>query len=122
MKRASGKFLRNGFLCLITLASIAALTLIGEASPPRTPKIANYLEKNGSPYDPTITTERLVEPWLWVYAKSSRFEVRKTEFTQVHSTNSEGLSGALLPLEKKRGELRIIAVGDSFTEGIGDPG
>jgi lysophospholipase L1-like esterase len=43
------------------------------------------------------------------------------EYTQAVAFNSDGFKGDWPPSEKPRSEFRIFTVGDSFTEGLGDP-
>lgn len=52
---------------------------------------------------------------------SSRDLVSPDEFSYPRSYNNLGHSGTDWPLEKDSGTLRIIALGDSFTEGDGAP-
>jgi hypothetical protein len=85
-----------------------------------TMKYADYGERNGTPLPWGFTTEKQLEPWLWIYPPSHDFEVVKKEFHHPYHVTSEGVVGKEIPLEKKPGEYRIIAFGDSFTEGMGD--
>ncbi len=46
---------------------------------------------------------------------------KTSEFEYVYSTNSWGLRGKEIPLEKPAGTVRIAIVGDSFVAGLGVP-
>jgi lysophospholipase L1-like esterase len=59
--------------------------------------------------------------WFHVYPALKSVELRKTEFTHFRTINSLGLTGPEPVLAKARGEYRILALGDSFTEGVGAP-
>ncbi len=60
----------------------------------------------------------------WIYANpadNTRW-VSKTEYRYLHGFNHDGLRTDSIPLAKKKNEVRILTLGDSFTEGIGAPG
>jgi lysophospholipase L1-like esterase len=43
----------------------------------------------------------------------------RSEFTHVRTTNSLGLAERRIPLTTRPGEYRVVALGDSYTEGMG---
>jgi lysophospholipase L1-like esterase len=107
---------------------VAAISLLGsaivfsasEAYLRSTERYASYQEKNGTP-GMAVTPEWLAEPWIYTHAKNGHYVEKKVEYTWEVWSNSEGLTGDWPVPEKPKGEFRIIAVGDSWTEGVGDP-
>lgn len=89
---------------------------------------ASYDERNGSLfYTPLYKTATLRRARQW-RTGSPRLHInpriavrieRKTEFSDELITNSEGLRDREHSTVKPCGALRIIGVGDSFTEGLG---
>jgi lysophospholipase L1-like esterase len=79
---------------------------------------ANYPERNGSHryYSPYIYYN---PTWYHLYNPNTTVTDRKTEFTHERSINSIGLAEGEIPVAKAANEYRVIALGDSFTEGIG---
>ena len=76
-----------------------------------------YSERNGN-MNYTSIFDYPFENQVHAHWKNSEFENEKAEFTHFRNTNAEGL--AEVPIIKKRkGEYRILALGDSFTEGVG---
>jgi lysophospholipase L1-like esterase len=78
----------------------------------------SYTERHGqfnyvSPYGESIPT------WIFAYPPSSRQHSVRPEFIQSREVNSLGLPEREIPAEKSPNELRIIALGDSFTDGTG---
>ena len=57
--------------------------------------------------------------WFRVHQPHIDFTYRRQEFAFPRHTNDLGLSEADIPPEKPAGEYRIVALGDSFTEGVG---
>jgi lysophospholipase L1-like esterase len=79
-----------------------------------------YLEANErsgyrSLYEGTAPT------WYHVYSPNIEYTHKRVEFAYQRTTNSLGLPEREIPREKASDEYRIIALGDSFTEGIGAP-
>jgi lysophospholipase L1-like esterase len=54
-----------------------------------------------------------------VYTPNSQFTHSRSEFAHPRTTNSLGLAEREIPFEKSSNEYRIVAVGDSYTEGVG---
>lgn len=81
-----------------------------------TTRYMTWQEKNGLAY------QSAYEPghsgWLWVQRANTRRIEEKPEFTHEREINELGLIGEFV-LEKEPGEYRILALGDSFTEGVG---
>ena len=57
--------------------------------------------------------------WFHVNEANQDVEWVLVKFTHIRKTNSLGLSEEKIALEKAKNEYRIIALGDSYTEGIG---
>ena len=99
-------------LSLICSAAIAELTL-------RYYKInATWMEINsgsyGSPY-----RMKLSEPWVFDSGKNWKSSFKQSEFNIPFQTNAEGVRDISHPIENPANELRIVALGDSFTMGQG---
>lgn len=60
-------------------------------------------------------------PHLFLHEKHSYYIDKKSEFSYVTKTNGEGLRDIDHPIEKQKDEVRIVCLGNSFTEGIGAP-
>jgi lysophospholipase L1-like esterase len=70
----------------------------------------NYLNKTKYHRKPT---------WYWVNGSNLSYYITQPEFSYLHTYNSKGLREEEIPEKKDSAEYRIIALGDSFTEGIG---
>ena len=82
-----------------------------------TDKLKTYLEKNGFPYKSLYEAHEL--GWFYIMHPNIEFSHQKPEFLHSRKTNSIGLPDVELKMEKDNNELRIIALGDSFTESVG---
>jgi lysophospholipase L1-like esterase len=79
-----------------------------------------YLERNeGGKYRPLYDGGR--PTWILNYTRNIEFTHRRPEFAYPRRTNSLGLCEREFPDEKPAGEFRVIALGDSYTEGVGTP-
>ena len=116
LKKREGVF--RAAAVIIGLCLAAAGAGLAEAWMRHEQRFANYYELNGLP-DSGHALEYLPEPYLHIYAKNARWSIPKTEFTIEVSTNSDGLVGADTPVAKTPHEFRVVAIGDSFTEGVG---
>ena len=92
---------------------------MGELYLRHTQRFADYQERNG---EPRIghKTEIQNEPWLWTLSKDAHWKHHLAEFDQDIESNSLGLIGKLRPGKKQPREVRIVAIGDSYTMGAGD--
>jgi len=68
----------------------------------------------GSPYDPITRT-----PWVLDSGVGRIYRDDRPEFSFEVRTNREGVRDIEHPIDKPEGEYRIVALGDSFTMGIG---
>jgi hypothetical protein len=82
-----------------------------------TVRYATYAEQNGRPYWSSYTPR--VPGWFHVY-RPGPHRYAKPEYTHTRQISALGLTQEL-PGEKTAGEYRILALGDSFTEGVGAP-
>lgn len=81
-----------------------------------------YLERRGGPFSLYASYYAAHEiGWYHVRPSKETCFLRSPEFSFERTTNSLGLSDKEPPADKKPGEYRIIALGDSFTEGDGAP-
>ncbi len=76
-----------------------------------------YGEKNGGLNYVSVAKENL-NSWFWVYSPFLTNKVEKHEFTTYRKTNFLGLAEGEIH-QKAENEYRILAIGDSFTEGEG---
>lgn len=76
-----------------------------------------YAERAEGNYFSQARAEKL-DSWYWVHTPNTFIQNQKKEFKFVRHVNSLGLSEH--EIEKKKGsKFRILAIGDSFTEGVG---
>lgn len=81
-------------------------------------KYSNYQEQNGNTN--YISIYRNNNPsWFHLHEADSNIVAPRKEFVHRRNTNSLGLSEKEIPRAKEPAEYRIIALGDSFTEGQG---
>lgn len=81
-----------------------------------TPRWATYIERNGGVYESQFAGE---PSWFHTYIPGHPFRDAKTEYTHFREINSLGFTGEEFRVAKTPGEYRILALGDSFTEGVG---
>lgn len=79
-------------------------------------QLATYPEQNGLPYRSAYATDP--RP-LHLYLPGQTIQERKPEFVHERTMNSLGLADREYPAAKAPNEFRILALGDSFTEGVG---
>jgi lysophospholipase L1-like esterase len=85
---------------------------------------ATYLERSeGAGLWARYTPIASFQPstWFHTYSSGVAFKHRRTEFAYWRYTNSFGLCEREIPDPKPADEFRVIALGDSFTEGVGTP-
>lgn len=76
-----------------------------------------YSERADGNYFSQAEQEKL-NSWYWVHTPNTVIRNQRKEFLFVREVNSLGLSEK--EVEKKKGsKYRILAIGDSFTEGVG---
>lgn len=79
---------------------------------------STYMERNlgryVSPYNQINKT-----PWILDSGIMKRYTFARPEYDYEVVTNSEGVRDREHPVEKARGEYRIVCLGDSFTLGMG---
>jgi lysophospholipase L1-like esterase len=83
-----------------------------------TPRWATYTERNGGAYFRQFRGER---SWFRSYMPGGPYRFTTSEYSHYRDINSLGLTGPEFIREKAPGEYRILALGDSFTEGLGTP-
>jgi hypothetical protein len=77
-----------------------------------------YLEENeGNGYQSRFA--EAAPSWFHLYPPNQEIVYHRPEFTHVRRTNSLGLADQEIPVVKDPDEYRVIALGDSYTEGIG---
>lgn len=112
-----------GTLSLMLMMLIAETVLRFGAKTKQT-----YLEEKGgnvyqSPYRQRAYIKEKNQPSddeiVWGYeANSSRME-SCSEFSFQHTYNDEGIRDESISVEKNENEIRLLCLGDSFTEGVG---
>lgn len=75
-----------------------------------------WMERNGGEYQ---SPYRHYDSWFLLRQPHTDRTYDQTEFDYGLSTNSEGLRDREHPVAKEPGEFRVMAIGDSFTEGQG---
>jgi len=106
-------FIQSLWVILILFVFEMALRQMGS--------FATYGEQNGGRnYYSQITGENR-DSWYYLHEANRSIAFQKIEFDWTRTTNSLGLSEMEIPIEKTSGEFRILALGDSFTEGDGVP-
>lgn len=75
-------------------------------------------EKKGLGYESEYGASH--NSWLWLHEANSKVEYSAQEFDYEIRTNEVGFRDKRIK-KKQPGNYRIVAVGDSFTEGIGAP-
>jgi lysophospholipase L1-like esterase len=79
--------------------------------------VQTYPEQTDGRYFSQAEQEKL-DSWYWVHTPNTVIENQKKEFYFRRNVNSLGLSEK--ELQKNKGsKVRILAIGDSFTEGVG---
>jgi lysophospholipase L1-like esterase len=76
-----------------------------------------YLEKNGLRYKSPYRVQK--KGWFHIMRPNIKFSHLKAEYLYSRKTNSLGLPDVEFKMAKDDNEFRIIALGDSFTEGVG---
>jgi hypothetical protein len=98
------------------------LMAVLEAGLRLTGKGATYLEKVGQGWKSPYSDPEPERGWFHLWTPNIRFPAGRSEFSYVKKTNGEGLADSLdYAPEKPDSIYRIIALGDSFTEGVGAP-
>lgn len=65
--------------------------------------------------------ERMQKTWYTTYPPNCKIELKAAEYCYPRNTNKEGLSDVEWSEPKDTNEIRIMTLGDSFTEGDGCP-
>ncbi|MES2622690.1 MAG: GDSL-type esterase/lipase family protein [Bacteroidota bacterium] len=65
--------------------------------------------------------ERTQKTWYMIYNPLSVTTLSTPEYSYVRKANSEGFADKEWATQKDSGELRVITLGDSFTDGDGSP-
>lgn len=80
-------------------------------------RYATYPEQNGFMYGSLY--ERRFTSWYYTFESLPQVEYSKSEFAYHRAVNSMGFCEREIPLAKGTAEFRVVALGDSFTEGVG---
>ncbi len=76
-----------------------------------------YSEKTDGNYFSRAEQEKL-NSWYWLHTPNTSINNKKKEFRFQREVNSMGLSEKEIE-KKSKSKIRILAIGDSFTEGVG---
>lgn len=79
--------------------------------------VQTYSEQTDGNYFSQAGQEKL-DSWYWIYSPNTHYINRKKEFVFERNTNSIGIAEKEIKKEKGS-KFRILAIGDSFTEGVG---
>jgi len=96
--------------CLLVLGGVEAFLRLSDN------RLATYPERNGSSY---LSLFRGQRTWLLTYLPGQAVRLRRPEFDHIRNTSQIGLTNPSFPQGKTDNEYRIVALGDSFTEGVG---
>lgn len=80
---------------------------------------ATYHEKRDGFYVSLYTATE--KGWFHTWSANSKHDLKQTEYNYPRKTNSLGLSDVEYQKDRKANSIRILAIGDSFTEGDGAP-
>jgi hypothetical protein len=112
IKRRPNRVKKKAF---VTVSIIVSILFFAELLFVVTGVADSYHERNGEKRPVHI---RYIVPEFYPYEPNSHLDLVKHEFIYSRSINSLGLADREWSLEKT-GKMRIIALGDSFTEGDG---
>lgn len=66
----------------------------------------------------SLSQQEKLDSWYWIHTENTTIENQKKEFLFTREVNSLGISEKEISKEKDS-NFRILAIGDSFTEGVG---
>lgn len=114
-KRRPGAYVKASVLYTAVVATLfaaeALLLLAGVKQTGLERTMQGYISTYGSPN----------ESWYHTWAPGKTHWLEKQEYRYIRQANTLGFSDMEWPVAKKIGEKRILALGDSFTEGDGAP-
>ena len=115
--------MKFGFVLLMTGITLAILFIAGEITLRVTCAYCSYSEKQGQKYMPVYDRESgsVFRPYIQRMPYLDTDYDRMGVFSYGLQTNGLGIRDVDHPVEKRPGEFRIIALGDSYTEGVGAP-
>jgi lysophospholipase L1-like esterase len=102
----------------LSMASATIMIVVLELSLRGVGKYANYYEQNGNPNYRSVYSQG-GGPRLHVNSPNRTVGWALKEYGHSRETNSLGLSERQISETKSPTEYRIVALGDSFTEGVG---
>ncbi len=117
MKRA--RELNNLKLTLYITLWIVALIILFECVLRLSGFMRTYSEITGEGFQTNY--DKILPSWYPSWTADTSFELNRGEHQYTYSTNSLGIREQEIPLEKNDTPIRIIALGDSFAEGMGAP-
>ncbi|GIV33324.1 MAG: hypothetical protein KatS3mg031_0859 [Chitinophagales bacterium] len=104
--------LGSTLVTILVLETLLRLTALGES-------LQNYGERSRGYY--LRVYENHARSAYHTHSPNSTITLKSLFFSYPRQTNSLGISFPEIPIEKEPGEIRIMALGDSFTEGDGAP-
>ena len=106
------------FRIMLVASQLSLLPVCAEVLLRYLGRYATWRERNGLAYASPFEW-RTSAPFLWTHAVHARVTDSRPEYPLTFDTNSEGVRDGEHPVEKPDEEYRIVALGDSFTEGVG---
>jgi lysophospholipase L1-like esterase len=103
----------------VSIVATAAMLVVVELGLRAWPgSYATYLERNeGRSYE--LQYHHTGPARYHVFSPNTSYTHPRQEFAFPRTTNSMGLADREIPFDKASGEYRIVAFGDSYTEGVG---
>ncbi len=115
-KQKTGTIVHRLLSLGIVLAMLAALIVAAEWVVRYRGAYRTWTERNGGEY---YSPYQHYDSWFFLRKPRIKETYNQTEFDYEFSTNAEGLRDREHPVTKPPREFRVIAIGDSFTEGQG---
>lgn len=122
-KKAQG-FIMGFVILMMLLLGTEALLRYGVKTK------ATYIERKGGKFYQSRYQQRQyiktkntynINPWRFAHIPNTERWESSSEFSYLHTYNNEGIRDDSIPLIKDQNEVRVLCLGDSYTEGIGAP-